>query len=576
MLTARRVVWVLVLLLLAVLLYTAWHVWRVERDLSRAESSGEQLIDATRAEDRSARNAALSEFLLATKAANDHTSGPLWGALTHVPVFGDDAEGVRALSRSLDTVAADGVEPLVQTVDQLDGITAGGRVDLTKVTDMQAPVARSRAAFRTGYGLVSDLDSSGYAGPFKERFNTYVDRVGELSSALGSAQKATEVLPGFLGGDGPRTYLLVFQNNSEIRTTGGLPGSWAEVRAEDGKAEIVRQGTAVEFPRRDTPVLPLSPGELQVYSDLLGVYFQDANFTPDFPRAAELLQARWEEKYAGPLDGVVSLDPVALSYLLEGTGPVTVRDRTLTPDNAVAELLNRPYLELSQPDQDVFFADAARAIFDQATGDLADPIDFVRGLGRAADEERFRMASFTPEEADQLASTQVVGDLDDDDGSRPEVFIGLNDATGSKMSYYLRYRADVEARSCSDGQQTLNGTMSLNQTITAAQAQQLPESVTGQGEFGTEKGNQLVAVRIYGPTGGTISDIKVDGAKVEVEAVPLENRPVVTLVALLSGPDDVLVSWQMTTGPGQTGDGTTRVTPSVVPGSKNSTFASAC
>ena len=30
------------------------------------------------------------------------------------------------------------------------------------------------------------------------------------------------------------------------------------------------------------------------------------------------------------------------------------------------------------------------------------------------------------------------------------MFIGLNDATGSKMSYYLRYRADVEARSCTD------------------------------------------------------------------------------------------------------------------------------
>ena len=38
-----------------------------------------------------------------------------------------------------------------------------------------------------------------------------------------------------LGGDGPRNYLLVFQNNAEIRATGGLPGSWAEVHAEDGK-----------------------------------------------------------------------------------------------------------------------------------------------------------------------------------------------------------------------------------------------------------------------------------------------------------------------------------------------------
>jgi hypothetical protein len=100
--------------------------------------------------------------------------------------------------------------------------------------------------------------------------------------------------------------------------------------------------------------------------------------------------------------------------------------------------------------------------------------------------------------------------------------------------------------------------------------------VTGRGDFGTEVGSQLVAVRLYGPTGGTLSDIRVDGAAVEVEPVSLDNRPVVTLVALLSGPDDVLVQWQSESGAGQTGDGRVGVTPSVVPGSKDSTFASAC
>ena len=576
MVTARRAIAALAIVLLAALIFTAWQVWRVERDLSRAQSSGQRLIDATQSKDRAARNQALSEFLLASKAANNHTTGPLWSVLTHVPVFGDDAEGVRALTQSLDTVAARGVEPLIGTVDEVDGISAGGRVDLDKVTALQDPVTRARAAFRDGYAAVADLDSSGYAGPLQGRFNTYVDQVGDLSRALGSAQKATEILPDFLGADGPRTYLLVFQNNAEIRATGGLPGSWAQVRAKDGKAEIVRQGTAAEFPRRDTPILPLSAGELEVYSDLLGVYFQDANFTPDFPRAAELMSARWEEKYAEPLDGVISLDPVALSYLLKGTGPVAVGDVTLTPENAVEELLNKPYLEQGTAQQDEFFAQAAKAIFAAATGDLAAPLDFVRGLARAADEDRFRLASFIPTEAEQLATTQVVGALPQDDGTKPRVFVGLNDATASKMSYYLRYRATVEARSCSGGIQTLSGSMSLTQTITSAKAEQLPESVTGGGDYGTDRGSQLVAVRIYGPTGGDVTDIKVDGAAVDVPPVQLNNRPVATLVALMSGPDDVLITWSMTTGKGQTDDGTVVVTPSVTPGDKDSSFRHAC
>ena len=576
MVTARRAIAALAIVLLAALIFTAWQVWRVERDLSRAQSSGQRLIDATQSKDRAARNQALSEFLLASKAANNHTTGPLWSVLTHVPVFGDDAEGVRALTQSLDTVAARGVEPLIGTVDEVDGISAGGRVDLDKVTALQDPVTRARAAFRDGYAAVADLDSSGYAGPLQGRFNTYVDQVGDLSRALGSAQKATEILPDFLGADGPRTYLLVFQNNAEIRATGGLPGSWAQVRAKDGKAEIVRQGTATEFPRRDTPILPLSAGELEVYSDLLGVYFQDANFTPDFPRAAELMSARWEEKYAEPLDGVISLDPVTLSYLLKGTGPIKVGDVTLTQDNAVEELLNRPYIEQGTEQQDEFFAQAAKAIFDAATGDLGSPLDFVRGLDRGAREGRFFVTSFTEAEADALAGTNVAGAMPTEDGTEPHVFVGLNDATASKMSYYLRYRAEVESQSCAQGVQTLSGTMTLDQTITSAKAQQLPMSVTGPGDYGTPKGSQLVAIRLYGPTAGGVSNIKVDGKKVDVEPVTLDNRPVVTLVALLSGTDDVLVTWSMTAGPGQTGDGKVDVTPSVVPGSKSSKFASTC
>ena len=40
----------------------------------------------------------------------------------------------------------------------------------------------------------------------------------------------------------------------------------------------------------------------------------------------------------------MALDPVAMSYLLDGTGPVQVDGTTLTRDNVVDELLNKPYL----------------------------------------------------------------------------------------------------------------------------------------------------------------------------------------------------------------------------------------
>jgi hypothetical protein len=145
------------------------------------------------------------------------------------------------------------------------------------------------------------------------------------------------------------------------------------------------------------------------------------------------------------------------------------------------------------------------------------------------------------------------------------------------MSYYLRYRAGVDARSCAkDGHQELLGTMSLSQSIPAAKAAELPDAVTGGGAFGTAPGKQLVIVRIFGPVGGTIADLKLDGRAIDSEPVVLGGRPVTVVVAELSGPDDVLLTWTMDTGPGQTRTGTVDVTPSVVAGDKGSSIKSAC
>jgi hypothetical protein len=372
---------------------------------------------------------------------------------------------------------------------------------------------------------------------------------------------------------------MIFQNNAEIRATGGMPGSWALLHAEDGKLSMVQQGTATDFGERAEPILPLSKAELALYDEQLGSYFQDANFTPDFPRAAELWSARWEERFPGTkLDGVLSLDPVAMSYLLEGTGPLQVAGRTLTSENIVEELLHRPYAELQPSQQDVLFAQTASGLFDAVTEDLASPVDFVSGLDRAAGEGRFRVAAFDPEVRKQLAGASVEGALVGDDGATPHVDIGLNDATGSKMSYYLRYWSDLKATGCTAGRQTFAGSLTLSQAISPRDAAALPVSVTGTGGFGTDRGSQLVLVRLYGPFGGTIEGVQLDGKKLDadLEIVDLDGRPATTVVALLSSREDSTLTWTMTSGAGQTGSVHLGLTPSVQAGGRLLAFASAC
>ncbi len=102
----------------------------------------------------------------------------------------------------------------------------------------------------------------------------------------------------------PRNYLLIFQNNAEARSTGGLPGAATILNATDGKITIPKAAQAPGFGELDKPVLPLTKEENKIFFDQLGTYFQDANFTPDFPRTADLMAARWKlETGTGPRRG---------------------------------------------------------------------------------------------------------------------------------------------------------------------------------------------------------------------------------------------------------------------------------
>lgn len=571
-----RLLWLLAAAAMVAAAYSGWSAWQVRADLVEARAAAARLQAAVEAGSTPDRREAVGTLQDAAGRAHDRTDGPWWAVLSWIPVVGDDVRGVRALSASADRVAHDGLVPMLDALATVDEVVADGRIDPDAVRRLERPVTRAAVSFRKAADLVRDLDSSGYARPIRGEFDEYVDLVTRADRTLASASTATVVLPTMLGGDAPRDYLLLVQNNAEIRGSGGMPGSWAQLHADDGQLGLVRQGSPRDFPRRMTPVLPLSPQESRTYGMPYGTFFQNVGFAPDFPRTAELARGHWDLRFPdAPLDGVIAVDPVALGYLLEGAGPVRVWGRSLTAGNAAYELLNRPYLELTVPQQDAFFAAATESILDAVTTRLADPRSFVDGMARAADEGRLLVAAFDADEATALEGTRVEGVLTGDDGSTPHLDLGLNAATASKMSYYLRHELEVEATGCAEGRQTLHADLRLRQTISPDKAASLPDYLAGAGTT-VEPGEQLLLVPVYGPHDGTIDRIRVDDRAVRADVREHDGRPVVVLVAHLSTTRPVTLSWRVTTGEGQSDATQVRVTPGVEPAVNAFTVPSAC
>jgi len=123
----------------------------------------------------------------------------------------------------------------------------------------------------------------------------------------------------------------------------------------------------------------------------------------------------------------------------------------------------------------------------------------------------------------------------------------------------------------------VTGTARFSSTAPADAATSLPAYVTGGGRYGIDPGSQVVALRIYGPAGGSIDAISIDGQQVrKIEVVDHDGRPVTTVYPALAPQQSQEVAWSVTSGPGQTGDVALSVTPGIEPGDTAQTIPTAC
>ncbi|MFT4264598.1 MAG: DUF4012 domain-containing protein [Nocardioides sp.] len=574
--------WILgVLILLALLLaaYAGWLAWSTARSLSAAADDARALKSAAMAGDDAATQAGFDEFVAHVHTARSRTDSKVWSLLTHLPGYGDDAHGVRTVSRVADELATGGLDDLVDHVGNLDALLpTGGGIDLAQVAELQEPVAASKKALDRANADLEAEDTTHFVDSVRLKFRDLQAQISSAASSIDSADRALAVLPAMLGGDGSRTYLLVMQNNAEIRATGGLPGAVAEITAKGGKLSLVKERSGSSFGEASSPVLPLSAAEKTLYGENLGRYFLDANLTPDFPRSADLWKARWEQVESSKVDGVISIDAVTLSYLLGAYGPVTVDGIQLTQGNVVDELLSKVYVRYTNPDQqDAFFGAVTTAIFNEVTTGTASRSDLLNALTKATKERRVLVHDFHDEEQAKLAGTTIAGELDAKIADSPQVGVYLSDGTLSKMSYYLRYKTKVSATSCRNGVQSLRGTMTLTSTAPADAASSLPAYVLGGSTGAVPKGDQLVYLTLFAPTGGTITPIDMNGVNFQQQNVDLDGRTVRRTWIQLQPGESVDLSWRMTTGKGQTGDPRVNFTPSIDPGAPASaTVKTAC
>lgn len=163
---------------------------------------------------------------------------------------------------------------------------------------------------------------------------------------------ALTIVPGLLGVDSPvaKRYMIIMQNDKEIRPTGGFWTNYATFKIKDGLLQS--DFTSKDFYSIDYAIdvidayydFPDAPPAYTKYLKVERWYARDTNSSPDLPTSVDNFMYYYDlgMKYAPaeikPIDGIVTIDTKVIEELIEVTGPVTVNGMTYTSENVVLEL----------------------------------------------------------------------------------------------------------------------------------------------------------------------------------------------------------------------------------------------
>jgi hypothetical protein len=558
---------VVVVLALAI---TTWEAFRAVGSIREAEHTADVLTDDIVHGDVDAARVTLAALDEDTSRAANSTNGPVWWLGAHIPIVGKNVDVVRTAAREIDQVTDDVLPGIVDVADQVRLETfrpKDGQVDLEAVAEAAPAIARADEVLADANRDIAAFDVEGVIGPLRRPIAQLQRRFATTATAAAAANDATKLIPTMLAADGEkRNYLLLIMNNAEVRSLGGMFGSIAEITARGGKVKMEEQGGIEDvLPLKKSPI-ELTETERRVLQSTVTTDIRDTGLIPHFPRAAELAAAivgkRWKERY----DGVIAVDPVAMSYMLNALGPVNVGDgETINSTNAVATLLNGVYVKYptNVVRQDEIFELAARRIFDSLTGGRGDSVSAIRALVRGVDERRIMVWSRDRTEQKRIQSGFLSGSLETGSG-RPQVGVFVNDGAGSKMEFYLTMGTRVRSERCFDNEsQELRVTTTLRNNA-PANAGQLSISVTGLGTLIT-RGHMMLPTLIIGPRGGTIVSMTVDGKPAPNGGAKYLGRPVATVARQLPPGGSTIIVTTMRTPAFSPGDPELRTTPGVLP-----------
>ncbi len=484
----------------------------VRSELERAVDSTRRGAAAAREAETGNATVLLGEASGSFSDVADQLDSPLLGPARIIPGVAQNLNALRTgaqLGRDLNDSAA-----FAATSIDYEGLRQeGGGVDLASLTAIEVPVEAVANSLDDAVAELDGITSPWVVAPLRARLDEVALEVNGLAEETSLAQLALREVPGLLGSDGSRRYLVMVANPAEGRDFGGFMGGWALITIDQGDLSLEESGTPIDLypPAPDRPKLDPSVAIPTSFAEM-APYRYPQNWTASVDLdvvtsvAADLMQANGR----GEIDGVIYVDPAALGALVELTGPIPVPGTVaeVNATNTEAFFTRDQFRVLPQnPEGDQALADLTGEIFDRlGSADLPGPKTLADTFGPLVADGHLAMA--TVEDSDQAILGRLGMSAPMPQPERDLLAIVERNLAPNKLDVYLDRKHDYVVDWDGDAGNR-RGTLTSTYT-NDVDPNGLPDVVVGN-YTGDPPGTQVREVAILSPSNQVI--LEVDGER---------------------------------------------------------------
>lgn len=168
----------------------------------------------------------------------------------------------------------------------------------------------------------------------KNNLTTIKNLYRETASLFVDAQPLLKKLPAILGVDQPRTYLVLFQNDAELRATGGFITAYAIFKVDMGKMQVVRSDDIYKLDESKNKKYPAPNSILKYHKNVYTLELRDSNLSPDFAVSMRDFEKMLTESVPDfpKFDGIIAVDTHVLVESIKILGEFDIYGRKFSAD----------------------------------------------------------------------------------------------------------------------------------------------------------------------------------------------------------------------------------------------------